>query len=145
MFLQPSHLYLPNSQLISKCSKRGHQIKKVLYLKSQNKIIQLVPLFLWFDFFLAEILTKISLAFGRFEDTKRTIRNQLTFTYLLWRSFLFLQDSRIVIEKFKSGFSAPGDIPFEDLSSADNASVKTQFFYLFLHVSKSQTIFLFEF
>jgi len=33
------------------------------------------------------------------------------------------EDSRIVIEKFKSGFSAPGDIPFEDLSSADNASV----------------------
>lgn len=33
------------------------------------------------------------------------------------------EDSRIVIEKYKSGFSAPGDIPFEDLSSADNASV----------------------
>ena len=39
----------------------------------------------------------------------------------------FFQDSRIVIEKFKSGFSAPGDIPFEDLSSADNASVSFTF------------------
>merc|ERR1712241_439878 len=29
----------------------------------------------------------------------------------------------IVIEKFKSGFSPPGDVPFEDLSSADSASV----------------------
>ena len=36
---------------------------------------------------------------------------------------MFLQDSRIVIEKFKSGFSPPGDVPFEDLSSADSASV----------------------
>jgi len=33
------------------------------------------------------------------------------------------EDSRIVIEKFKSGFSPPGDVPFEDLSSADSASV----------------------
>ena len=32
-----------------------------------------------------------------------------------------------MIEKFKSGFSAPGDIPFEDLSSADNASVSFTF------------------
>jgi len=28
-----------------------------------------------------------------------------------------------VIEKFKSGFSTPGDIPFEDLSSHDNTSI----------------------
>ena len=28
-----------------------------------------------------------------------------------------------MIEKFKSGFSPPGDVPFEDLSSADSASV----------------------
>lgn len=28
-----------------------------------------------------------------------------------------------MIEKFKSGFSPPSDIPFEDLSSGDNASV----------------------
>ena len=36
---------------------------------------------------------------------------------------VFLQDSKVVIEKFKSGFSPPGDIPFEDLSSNDNASI----------------------
>lgn len=28
-----------------------------------------------------------------------------------------------MIEKFKSGFSPPGDVPFEDLSSADSTSV----------------------
>ena len=28
-----------------------------------------------------------------------------------------------MIEKFKSGFSPPGDVPFEDLSSTDSASV----------------------
>jgi len=33
------------------------------------------------------------------------------------------EDTRIVIEKFKSGFSPPSDVPFEDLSSADSASV----------------------
>jgi len=33
------------------------------------------------------------------------------------------EDTRIVIEKYKSGFSPPGDVPFEDLSSADSASV----------------------
>ncbi len=33
------------------------------------------------------------------------------------------EDSRIVVEKFKSGFCPPSDIPFEDLSSADTASV----------------------
>jgi len=33
------------------------------------------------------------------------------------------EDTRIVIEKFKSGFSPPGDVPFEDLSSTDTASV----------------------
>jgi len=33
------------------------------------------------------------------------------------------EDSKVVIEKFKSGFSPPGDIPFEDLSSNDNASI----------------------
>ena len=32
------------------------------------------------------------------------------------------QDSALVIEKFKSGFLPPGDIPFEDLSSLDNMS-----------------------
>ena len=32
------------------------------------------------------------------------------------------EDSRIVIEKFKSGFQTPSDIPFEDLSSADSTS-----------------------
>ena len=35
---------------------------------------------------------------------------------------LCLQDSALVIEKFKSGFLPPGDIPFEDLSSLDNMS-----------------------
>jgi len=33
------------------------------------------------------------------------------------------EDSKVVIEKFKSGFLPPGDIPFEDLSSNDNASI----------------------
>merc|ERR1719412_2077003 len=33
------------------------------------------------------------------------------------------EDSKIVIEKFKSGFQTPSDIPFEDLSSADTTSV----------------------
>ena len=33
------------------------------------------------------------------------------------------EDSRIVIEKYKSGFQPPNDIPFEDLSSADTTSV----------------------
>jgi len=32
------------------------------------------------------------------------------------------EDSAIVIEKYKSGFLPPGDIPFEDLSSLDNVS-----------------------
>jgi len=32
------------------------------------------------------------------------------------------EDSALVIEKFKSGFLPPGDIPFEDLSSLDNTS-----------------------
>jgi len=32
------------------------------------------------------------------------------------------EDSALVIEKFKSGFVPPGDIPFEDLSSLDNMS-----------------------
>jgi len=34
------------------------------------------------------------------------------------------EDSMLVIEKYKSGFSPPGDIPFEDLSSVDNDSTK---------------------
>ena len=38
---------------------------------------------------------------------------------------LCLQDSALVIEKFKSGFLPPGDIPFEDLSSLDNMSGAT--------------------
>jgi len=32
------------------------------------------------------------------------------------------EDSALVIEKYKSGFLPPGDIPFEDLSSLDNVS-----------------------
>jgi len=32
------------------------------------------------------------------------------------------EDSDLVIEKYKSGFLPPGDIPFEDLSSLDNVS-----------------------
>merc|ERR1719278_1192458 len=32
------------------------------------------------------------------------------------------EDSSLVIEKYKSGFLPPGDIPFEDLSSLDNVS-----------------------
>merc|ERR1711923_87965 len=32
------------------------------------------------------------------------------------------EGSALVIEKFKSGFLPPGDIPFEDLSSLDNMS-----------------------
>ena len=42
-----------------------------------------VPLFFWFDIFLearAEILEKICWFFGRFEETKRTFWNQLTFS-----------------------------------------------------------------
>ena len=31
--------------------------------------------------------------------------------------FFLWQDSQIVIEKYKSGFFPPGDIPFDDLSS----------------------------
>ena len=31
------------------------------------------------------------------------------------------QDTRLVIEKFKSGFSPPGDIPFEDLNHDDTS------------------------
>jgi len=31
------------------------------------------------------------------------------------------EDSRLAIEKYKSGFSPPGDIPFEDLSTVDNS------------------------
>lgn len=33
------------------------------------------------------------------------------------------EDTKVVIEKFKSGFSPPGDIPFEDLSSNDTTSI----------------------
>ena len=32
------------------------------------------------------------------------------------------QDSFLVIEKYKSGFLPPGDIPFEDLSTAESGS-----------------------
>lgn len=31
---------------------------------------------------------------------------------------MFVQDSKAVIDKFKSGFPIPEDIPFEDLSNA---------------------------
>lgn len=34
-----------------------------------------------------------------------------------------LQDSKLVVERFKSGFSPPSDIPFEDLSDAETVSV----------------------
>ena len=33
----------------------------------------------------------------------------------------YFQDTRLAIEKFKSGFSPPGDIPFEDLNHDDTA------------------------
>ena len=33
------------------------------------------------------------------------------------------EDSQLVIEKFKSGFFPPSDIPFEDLSNSENQSV----------------------
>ena len=45
-----------------------------------------------------------------------------------------------MIEKFKSGFSAPGDIPFEDLSSADNASVSFTFLSNFNFILFTQTL-----
>jgi hypothetical protein len=32
------------------------------------------------------------------------------------------EDSRLAVEKFKSGFSPPGDIPFEDLSTGGGDS-----------------------
>lgn len=44
------------------------------------------------------------------------------------------QDSALVIEKFKSGFLPPGDIPFEDLSSLDNMSGARVINGYFLHV-----------
>jgi hypothetical protein len=33
-----------------------------------------------------------------------------------------LQDSLLVIEKYKSGFLPPGDFPFEDLSTTDGST-----------------------
>jgi len=33
-----------------------------------------------------------------------------------------MQDSQLVIEKYKSGFFPPNDIPFEDLSNGDSGS-----------------------
>merc|ERR1719336_533845 len=49
------------------------------------------------------------------DDSKNEYANQLQKTNEL-------QDSALVIEKYKSGFLPPGDIPFEDLSSQDNVS-----------------------
>merc|ERR1719336_2370802 len=49
------------------------------------------------------------------DDSKNEYANQLQKTNEL-------QDSALVIEKYKSGFLPPGDIPFEDLSSLDNVS-----------------------
>ena len=34
----------------------------------------------------------------------------------------FLQDSKLVIDKYKSGFEMPGDIPFEDFSNGKTNS-----------------------
>ena len=44
-----------------------------------------------------------------------------------------------MIEKFKSGFVPPGDIPFEDLSSLDNMSGSS-----FLDKIRVNTIMLFD-
>ena len=54
--------------------------------------------------------------------------NQFISRYFCKRNFklnklVHFQDSRVVIEKFKSGFSPPSDIPFEDLSNGDTTSV----------------------
>lgn len=34
-----------------------------------------------------------------------------------------MQDSRLVIERYKSGFSPPEDVPFEDLSNTRSGSI----------------------
>ena len=38
--------------------------------------------------------------------------------FVTWLS-LYLQDTEVVVGKYKSGFQPPGDIPFEDLSNAN--------------------------
>ncbi len=49
------------------------------------------------------------------------------FLLLLLLLFYFIsfygQDSRLVIERYKSGFSPPEDVPFEDLSNMRSGSV----------------------
>ena len=67
--------------------KRPNQKNSVTESKQNHPIsgIKKVPVFFRSDLFLearTEILTNISLFFGRFEDIKRTFRNQLTFTPL---------------------------------------------------------------
>ena len=44
------------------------------------------------------------------------------FNAVRWRINYPLQDSRMVVEKYKSGFQPQGDIPFEDLSCSRQSS-----------------------
>ena len=55
-------------------------------------------------------------------------------------NWLRLQDSQIVIEKYKSGFLPPTDYPFEDLSTMDSSNQSLSsvcmihsFIYLIIH------------
>ena len=59
-------------------------------------------------------------------DWKNSLFNKISLAPPLKNTKIYIltpfQDSALVIEKFKSGFLPPGDIPFEDLSSLDNMS-----------------------
>ena len=65
---------------------------------------------------------------ARYEVTtgKNFLFNKISLAPPLLNTKLYIltpfQDSALVIEKFKSGFLPPGDIPFEDLSALDNMS-----------------------
>ena len=57
-------------------------------------------------------------------DEKKVVTRKNFYPITLRNAFLFLfQDTTTVVEKFKSGFTPPGDIPFEDLSTAETVSV----------------------
>jgi hypothetical protein len=45
------------------------------------------------------------------------------FLCLIFFGHFYGQDSRLVIERYKSGFSPPEDVPFEDLSNMRSGSV----------------------
>lgn len=52
------------------------------------------------------------------EEKCITVSESNLYRAYVFNSIIFVQDSKAVIDKYKSGFPIPADIPFEDLSNS---------------------------